>query len=267
MAPSNRTVNLPNVWAAAATTTIPGSPSSGTVYRNASADGNAGWAFSTIVSSETFNQYMYETSSIVKAVDQWGIVPWCAATAYAVSALAMGSDGSVYQCIQAGTNHDPTTSPAYWGQWPSPTVIGPWSTTVSGIGKLATDAASIAGTDNVTAITPASMVAAFQSSKAANGYIKLPGGLIFQWATGALQAPPVSTGHGTPTTLNFPITFPNACLSVQVTTAVEDTGDSRDRQGWQVVSFNTTAVVLYLVDFWDANYTRQSKPVIFAIGY
>lgn len=47
----------------------------------------------------------------------------------------------------------------------------------------------------------------FVSSLAGNGYQKLPNGYIFQWG---------KTNCGTPSIINFPITFPNALLGVIV---------------------------------------------------
>lgn len=46
-------------------------------------------------------------------------------------------------------------------------------------------------------------------SLASSGYQKLPGGLILQWGTG--------TDAGTAVLNTFPLTFPNACLVVQLT--------------------------------------------------
>lgn len=51
----------------------------------------------------------------------------------------------------------------------------------------------------------------FPNSKAANGYQKLPGGLILQWFTTA------SLASNTLTTVNFPIAFPNACFNAVAT--------------------------------------------------
>ena len=50
--------------------------------------------------------------------------------------------------------------------------------------------------------------ALFEASKTANGYSYLPNGLIVQWGITA------SIAANTNTTVNFPITFPNACLRV-----------------------------------------------------
>lgn len=52
----------------------------------------------------------------------------------------------------------------------------------------------------------------FASNQTANGYQKLPGGLIIQWGTTGFSA--ASTGIATTT---FPIMFPNACLQISLT--------------------------------------------------
>lgn len=49
----------------------------------------------------------------------------------------------------------------------------------------------------------------FAQSKTANGYIKLPGGVIIQWGKQIIPA--------APTTINFPISFPTSCLIVVAT--------------------------------------------------
>lgn len=114
--------------------------------------------------------------------------------------------------------------------------------TVAGIVELATNAEAQTGTDNSRAVTPAAMASvtatetraglmeiatdaearAFTANKAidgaklasaltganqslsANGYQKLPGGLIIQWGS----------AEDTATTKSFPIAFPNACLAL-----------------------------------------------------
>lgn len=64
-------------------------------------------------------------------------------------------------------------------------------------------------------------------SAAATGYVKLPGGIIFQWGS-------VTRTSGA-STLNFPIAFPNACLQ-----AASSSGDYLER----ISSFSTTQITL-----------------------
>lgn len=56
--------------------------------------------------------------------------------------------------------------------------------------------------------------AAFGSSRAADGYQKLPSGLIIQWGSATPSA----------STLNFPVAFPTACQSIQATCYVDANG-------------------------------------------
>jgi hypothetical protein len=259
--PTNRTAGAPAIFAAGATTTIPDSPTPGVVYRNPSADGNAGWGFSTIVASEKFNQYLFELAAVVKAVDQWGILPWCATTAYLTSALVMGTDANIYQALAGSTNQDPTTSPTYWQNWIE-TIVPPWSTTVDGVGRLATDAEAIAGTVSTAAITPESMAAAFVNSKAANGYQKLPGGIILQWATGVNVSTEINQ------TITFPIAFPTACLSLQVSTYTTTYGTGTNGMYQITAPWTKTAAIVGRQWFVGSNDPSQVLiPVIFAVGY
>lgn len=84
----------------------------------------------------------------------------------------------------------------------------------AGLVELATDAEAQALTDDTKIITALKLATAFQGSnvsKTANGYQKLPSGLIIQWGTYTY------TASGTQIlTLAFPIAFTNAVLSTQV---------------------------------------------------
>ena len=79
--------------------------------------------------------------------------------------------------------------------------------TVAGKIEIATQAEVLAGTDAVRAITPAGL-ASFAKALTANGYAKLPGGLILQWG--------IMTTTGNPTITTFPIAFPSACVNVNI---------------------------------------------------
>jgi len=73
--------------------------------------------------------------------------------------------------------------------------------------------AQVAGTRNNTAATMAMFADEFASSTAANGYQKLPSGLIVQWMNIANNNA-LGTGFSQHT---FPIAFPNAALSILFT--------------------------------------------------
>lgn len=78
------------------------------------------------------------------------------------------------------------------------------SETVAGLVELATAAETLTGTSTTLALTPGGL--AGNKSLAADGYYKLPGGLIVQWGTSSVSA-------STSATALFPVTFPAACRS------------------------------------------------------
>lgn len=93
-------------------------------------------------------------------------------------------------------------------------------------------------------------------SKTANGYTKLPNGMILQWGASA------SIGGDTSVSVTFPIAFPTACLNVQV--AAQQSGAGADT--WPIlISFNTTTAV---VGRGVNNGTNASGPMYWmALGY
>jgi len=81
---------------------------------------------------------------------------------------------------------------------------------VAGIVKLATTAQAQALTDDLTALTPKKLAAAFAGSNqliVANGYQKLPGGLLLQWGIQASAASANTVAH-------YPISFTGGVLAV-----------------------------------------------------
>lgn len=83
------------------------------------------------------------------------------------------------------------------------------STTVKGIVELATVAETLEGVDTTRAVTPAGL--AGSNSLSANGYCKMPGGLILQWGI----AP--SIVYNTWTSVTLPIPFTTAFYNCQIT--------------------------------------------------
>jgi hypothetical protein len=100
-----------------------------------------------------------------------------------------------------------------------------------------------------------SSLAVFDKSLSSNGYQKLPGGLIMQWCVGTASSS--ETGQ----TVNFPITFPNATLTVQVSTFAPSQADRMI----QVTSFNTSSATVFLNSIGGAG--GDVTPYVFAIGY
>lgn len=88
--------------------------------------------------------------------------------------------------------------------------VAPDATTmVKGIVELADGGEALGGSDSTRAVTSAALASG--KSIATNGYMKLPGGLIFQWGKSATIAGNVSAA------VTFPVAFPTAILSAQAT--------------------------------------------------
>jgi hypothetical protein len=149
--------------------------------------------------SATFNQIVFQLSSLLTILDQRGILGWTNLVDYPVGAITQGSDGRMYQAILASgpatSVQDPISAPTYW------TGFG---------GALATNAEARAFSSASTLISPLTLSEALKGpnqSLATNGYQRMPGGLIIQWGT----TPSIATDGRT--TITFPVAFPNACLS------------------------------------------------------
>lgn len=91
-----------------------------------------------------------------------------------------------------------------------------------------------------------------------NGYQKLPGGLIMQWAQGASV-----TTEGQQT-VTFPITFPTSVLRVFPST-INGTGGGTSDGFAQFISATTSDCSIYM-QYVGSN-TGAIRPIIFAIGY
>ena len=97
---------------------------------------------------------------------------------------------------------------------------GTWNISISGNAATATSATNALSTPttgdrSLKLATTAMFTNEFTSSITANGYQKLPSGLIFQWGTYSVTCSlgPVSGYYySNPTTFVFPISFPTACL-------------------------------------------------------
>ena len=92
---------------------------------------------------------------------------------------------------------------------------------------IATQTEVNAGVDDSKIVTSKKLKALFGGSNVnfgVNGYEKLASVIIIQWGWSAI--PPIQNGIGSSVeqTINFPITFPNSCLSVNFT-GTADVGD------------------------------------------
>jgi len=83
-------------------------------------------------------------------------------------------------------------------------------------------------------------------SISANGYQKLPGGLIVQWGSN-------SAGGNGPASVSFPIAFPTACVNVQVTGGYSGTsGNSTGAYSVSTSGFTYTYHYSGTTDYWLA---------------
>ena len=98
--------------------------------------------------------------------------------------------------------------------------------TTNGISKIATQSEVNAGLEDTKIVTSKKLKALFANglNTATNGYQKLPGGLIIQWGWSAIPSIQNGIGSSVEQVVNFPITFPNICLSVNFT-GTTDSGD------------------------------------------
>ena len=92
-------------------------------------------------------------------------------------------------------------------------------------------------------------------SLSANGYTKLPNGVIIQWAT---QTQTASNNH---ITWTFPIAFTSACVLAYC--MKQSTGDGSGLNAIYAQEISTTSVNFYEYNSTNAGQTR----VCYAIGY
>lgn len=120
-----RTVTLPALWADDAITEIPTPPIANTTYRNTdlgSTELLQGWPYQKIVDSADFNQTLWLISNLVKSCEQYGIMPWCASTAYKQNGICLGSNGIFYWAKKDNTGVNPVTDSGMtnWGVFLDP---------------------------------------------------------------------------------------------------------------------------------------------------
>ena len=122
-----------------------------------------------------------------------------------------------------------------------------------------------AATDIANALASYTPLSSFGKSLAANGYQKLPGGLILQW--GSVTG---SFSQGLLGPYGFPIAFPNACFNLQLTTiSPESAGGAAGDDFFQVPSTNmpTPAQFYAFCDLISSGIDRANGFYWFAIGY
>lgn len=129
--------------------------------------------------------------------------------------------------------------------------------------SVASQAEVTAGAEATKAVTPATL-AGLGNSKTANGYVKLPGGVIIQWGE---EASFHDIGTDYDATLTFPIAFPTACL--QVLAGLRGDGVSTSKASdctISVTSKSATQVGIHIDDL-PAGVVQSCKATYIAIGH
>ena len=121
---------------------------------------------------------------------------------------------------------------------------------------LSTQSFSVA---NATTASQAVALGQFTQSLVANGYQKLPGGLIVQWVTGSSTA--VAGGITASATLTYPIAFPNGVLLPISGVVAAPLGSNAASC---VVSAGLSSAV---VNFSDIGSATPITPTILVVGY
>lgn len=204
-----------------------------------------GWEAGERPPHEFFNHLLSEIGQKLNYLLRNGVPEWSSAITYTVGSMTQYG-GDIYTAIAGNTNSTPSGSSPHWRRYlrasesatetargvielatnaevqtgtdteraVTPAGLASLTSTTArrGLVEIATTAETQAYTDTDRAITPGGLSAAFQAlrSVGSSGYQRLPGGLIIQWGQW------LTTG-GNAGTVGFPVDFPNACLSVQVT--------------------------------------------------
>jgi hypothetical protein len=109
----------------------------------------------------------------------------------------------------------------------------------------------------------ADLASAFAGSLAENGYTVLPNGLILQWMTGPMQAARTSAANY----MQWPITFPTACLQAFVSTQMQQAGDRGDSWFQLVGAPDQNGATIQRQASGTADDIVASAPRVFAIGH
>lgn len=101
-------------------------------------------------------------------------------------------------------------------------------------------------------------VSEFEALKEPNGYVKLPNGLILQWGS---TNDPKGDNKATVNaykTMYFPISFPNACLSVNLSSTLGMVAGNQGWAGTMITSLNKSYFVF--MNDWDGfDYLKYSS--------
>lgn len=191
-----------------------------------------------------------------------------AGSANATTTPTFAPDGLAAKTIVKGNNlalaAGDIAGAGHWLEMNFDTVLDKWvlQNPLSQL-QIASTAEAQGQTDNTKALTPLRLSEALKGgnqSLAVNGYQRLPGGLIIQWGA---YTNTISGQAGL--TINFPISFPTACISVQVSDR-NVTQNANYDLFMQMVSFTTTSFTTFSQWTGSGSATLEGLYWI-AIGY
>jgi hypothetical protein len=192
------------------------------------------------------------------------------------------TDGLFYICTSTGTAATaqwvacaPLNSPGFTGAPTAPTPSTgdnstKLATTAWGQTNLALKAALAGSSSQAFSVAAASSAAQavnlgqFVTSLAMPGYIKLPGGMILQWAQGPVD--PANTSEPS-YTINWPLTFPTTCLGALVSMSIGVATGAADWWYQTVGSPTTTGVTVIRQYPSTGSGSTTSQATVFGIGY
>lgn len=212
---------------------------------------------------------------------QRGISEWDSALEYPANAFVT-EGAKLYKSKRTNTAKRPSLSQLDWDVWASISDIsvstnGNLKKTVAADGSVtlevptASDSqrgsvrqattAEVANGSNVNAyINPANVGQTFGASLSANGWCRLPNGLIMQWgSTGFIGES--NKMH----TSSFNTVFPTACLSVTVGTMTDRTSGVGAQRMAQLISSTRSGFTWFSDGFVESGYLISAT--YFAIGY
>ena len=109
-----RIITIPTTWAKDAPDVPYGQqPVQGTTYGKTGLENNDlehGWSYKQVQDSSIVNELLRRMTGLAMLLEQYGVLPWCASTAYKIGGLAIGYNNKVYQAIIDNTDVDPTAT-------------------------------------------------------------------------------------------------------------------------------------------------------------
>jgi len=123
---ANRTSTIPAIWATAAPD-VASPPVPGDTYAKSdlsSVEMEDGYPYKIIADSATTNELLKRVTTLLRLLEQYGVLPWCATTTYAAGGLATGSNGFVYYAVISSIDVDPVTDDGtHWIKTPGASTL------------------------------------------------------------------------------------------------------------------------------------------------